>query len=76
VARLRGGSSFTTFAAIRRAKSPHIPRLLFRVLRHYSFPERQKEESMAWTIPVLIEICIGLEINGYMPADGYLPPEF
>ncbi|MGZ8308710.1 MAG: pyrroloquinoline quinone precursor peptide PqqA [Rhodoplanes sp.] len=25
---------------------------------------------MAWTTPVLIEICIGLEIN------GYLPPEF
>jgi coenzyme PQQ precursor peptide PqqA len=50
--------------------------LLFRVLRHYSFPERQKEESMAWTTPVLVEICIGLEINGYMPADGYVPPEF
>jgi coenzyme PQQ precursor peptide PqqA len=25
---------------------------------------------MAWTAPTLIEICIGLEIN------GYLPPEF
>jgi hypothetical protein len=25
---------------------------------------------------VLVEICIGLEINGYMPADGYVPPEF
>jgi len=25
---------------------------------------------MAWTTPVLEEICIGLEIN------GYLPPEF
>jgi coenzyme PQQ precursor peptide PqqA len=50
--------------------------LLFRVLRHYSFPERQKEESMAWTTPVLVEISIGLEINGYMPADGYVPPEF
>jgi len=25
---------------------------------------------MAWTMPVLVEICIGLEIN------GYLPPEF
>jgi coenzyme PQQ precursor peptide PqqA len=29
-----------------------------------------KEDSMAWTTPVLVEICIGLEIN------GYLPPEF
>ncbi|MFN3348732.1 pyrroloquinoline quinone precursor peptide PqqA [Pseudorhodoplanes sp.] len=25
---------------------------------------------MAWTTPTLVEICIGLEIN------GYLPPEF
>jgi coenzyme PQQ precursor peptide PqqA len=30
----------------------------------------QREDSMAWTTPVLVEICIGLEIN------GYLPPEF
>ena len=31
---------------------------------------------MAWTTPVLVEICIGLEINGYMPGDGYVPLEF
>jgi len=24
---------------------------------------------MAWTIPKLVEICIGLEINGYLPAE-------
>jgi coenzyme PQQ precursor peptide PqqA len=24
---------------------------------------------MAWTTPVLIETCIGLEINGYLPAE-------
>jgi coenzyme PQQ precursor peptide PqqA len=24
---------------------------------------------MAWTTPTLVEICIGLEINGYMPAE-------
>ena len=35
----------------------------------------KREEIMAWTTPVLVEICIGLEINGYMPADGYVPPE-
>jgi len=40
------------------------------------FSGTSKEESMAWTTPVLVEICIGLEINGYMPADGYVPPEF
>jgi len=24
---------------------------------------------MAWTTPVIVEICIGLEINGYLPAE-------
>jgi len=24
---------------------------------------------MAWSTPTLIEICIGLEINGYLPAE-------
>jgi len=24
---------------------------------------------MAWTTPVLFEICVGLEINGYLPAE-------
>jgi coenzyme PQQ precursor peptide PqqA len=27
------------------------------------------EEHMAWTTPTLVEICIGLEINGYLPAE-------
>jgi coenzyme PQQ precursor peptide PqqA len=28
-----------------------------------------KETAMAWTTPVLEEICIGLEINGYLPIE-------
>jgi len=24
---------------------------------------------MAWTTPTIVEICIGLEINGYLPAE-------
>jgi len=24
---------------------------------------------MAWTTPTLVEICIGMEINGYLPAE-------
>ena len=24
---------------------------------------------MTWTTPILIEVCIGLEINGYLPAE-------
>jgi len=31
---------------------------------------------MTWTTPVLIEISIGVEINGYLPADGNVPLEF
>jgi hypothetical protein len=33
----------------------------------YSRPT--EETAMAWTIPTLVEICIGLEINGYLPAE-------
>ena len=29
---------------------------------------------MTWTTPIIIEICIGLEINGYLPAE--FPAEF
>jgi coenzyme PQQ precursor peptide PqqA len=28
-----------------------------------------RKKAMAWTTPTLIEICIGLEINGYLPAE-------
>ena len=27
------------------------------------------ESIMAWTTPILVELCIGLEINGYLPAE-------
>ncbi len=30
---------------------------------------QQGRHAMAWTTPALIEICIGLEINGYLPAE-------
>jgi coenzyme PQQ precursor peptide PqqA len=29
----------------------------------------QRRVFMAWTTPTLVEICIGLEINGYLPAE-------
>ncbi len=62
----------------------HGPRTLKKILRsavcrpYYSskLNVRKWEDTMAWTTPVLVEICVGLEINGYMPADGYVPPEF
>ena len=34
-----------------------------------SFAGPQGRRPMAWTTPTLIEICIGLEINGYLPAE-------
>ena len=36
----------------------------------WGVPRRNMEETiMAWTTPTLVEICIGLEINGYLPAE-------
>jgi coenzyme PQQ precursor peptide PqqA len=34
---------------------------------HERAPERKM--IMVWTTPTLIEISIGLEINGYLPAE-------
>jgi coenzyme PQQ precursor peptide PqqA len=42
---------------------------LHRPASHRSPQWARKEESMAWTTPTLVEICIGLEINGYLPAE-------
>jgi len=35
----------------------------------YARERTPKETTMAWTTPTLVEICIGLEINGYLPAE-------
>jgi coenzyme PQQ precursor peptide PqqA len=32
-------------------------------------PMERRRPTMAWTTPTLVEICIGLEINGYLPAE-------
>jgi coenzyme PQQ precursor peptide PqqA len=29
----------------------------------------REEKTMAWTRPAIREICIGMEINGYLPAE-------
>jgi coenzyme PQQ precursor peptide PqqA len=31
--------------------------------------DSQRIRIMAWTTPTLVEICVGLEINGYLPAE-------
>ncbi|AMN44473.1 pyrroloquinoline quinone biosynthesis protein PqqA [Rhodoplanes sp. Z2-YC6860] len=30
---------------------------------------KSEDTTMAWTTPTLVEICVGLEINGYLPAE-------
>jgi coenzyme PQQ precursor peptide PqqA len=32
-------------------------------------PAQPEEMAMKWETPTLVEICIGLEINGYLPAE-------
>ena len=34
-----------------------------------SISRQRRRCAMAWTTPTLVEICIGLEINGYLPAE-------
>ena len=34
-----------------------------------SFGRFRRTTLMAWTTPVLVEICVGLEINGYLAAE-------
>ena len=31
--------------------------------------QTQGSTLMSWTTPTLVEVCIGLEINGYLPAE-------
>jgi coenzyme PQQ precursor peptide PqqA len=55
----------------------HVPPHVLRLPKHSTTlidickrrPEITLEDIMAWTTPTLVEICIGLEINGYLPAE-------
>jgi coenzyme PQQ precursor peptide PqqA len=35
----------------------------------YAVHRNARRTPMTWTTPTLVEICIGLEINGYLPAE-------
>jgi coenzyme PQQ precursor peptide PqqA len=58
-----------------RLEQPHAPSLLgselgLLDLRPISEAATEQEGSiMAWLTPTLVEICVGLEINGYLPAE-------
>jgi coenzyme PQQ precursor peptide PqqA len=36
---------------------------------NFKLMTNREETIMAWTTPTLVEICVGLEINGYLPAE-------
>jgi coenzyme PQQ precursor peptide PqqA len=53
--------------------------LFFRAAKEFSLPDLLselsfweptiREDGMAWTKPRIVEICVGLEINAYYPAE-------
>jgi coenzyme PQQ precursor peptide PqqA len=43
--------------------------LLHKILWRVPMTKDEKKTTIAWTTPTLVEICIGLEINGYLPAE-------
>jgi coenzyme PQQ precursor peptide PqqA len=47
-----------------------LPRMLARQpAPSYFVRVGNPRKPMAWTTPTLVEICVGLEINGYLPAE-------
>ena len=58
---------------LRRQGAPCNPFLSVYVVGNVAvsrYDSRKTEDKpMTWTTPVLVEICIGLEINGYLPAE-------
>jgi coenzyme PQQ precursor peptide PqqA len=52
-----------------RRSKPHYPHCTFFTRRRLDRRRMSRERPMAWTTPTLVEICIGLEINGYLPAE-------
>jgi coenzyme PQQ precursor peptide PqqA len=33
-----------------------------------ALPERAKEQNMSWTTPVVVELCVGMEVTSYQSA--------
>jgi coenzyme PQQ precursor peptide PqqA len=62
-----GGPAGAAAPAVREAfdRALHAGATLFKCSAAHELEGR----LMAWTTPILVEICIGLEINGYLPAE-------
>jgi coenzyme PQQ precursor peptide PqqA len=56
-------------AAFVHKRSRNEPPLRQRPKIWYFDRTETKETEMTWTTPSLIESCVGLEINGYLPAE-------
>jgi coenzyme PQQ precursor peptide PqqA len=46
-----------------------VDRIRQRLAKQSQRENVKRNMTMAWTTPTLVEICIGLEINGYLPAE-------
>ena len=42
---------------------------LMNFLEMYRGEFNLEEAEMTWTTPRIVEVCVGLEVNAYMPAD-------
>jgi coenzyme PQQ precursor peptide PqqA len=63
-----GADAGRTTPALRGGQSRSTLRVLF-IPPPVARRRVSRERTMAWTTPTLVEICIGLEINGYLPAE-------
>jgi coenzyme PQQ precursor peptide PqqA len=55
--------------AERRVPSPTIVHLRRNSIYADLNLQLQKESTMKWSTPKVTEVCIGMEINDYMPAE-------
>jgi coenzyme PQQ precursor peptide PqqA len=64
---IRVSNGRSPHSRLRRNRERHI--LLATVIGPHGPISSSGAMIMAWTTPTLVEICIGLEINGYLPAE-------
>jgi hypothetical protein len=62
--RIEGNWKLVQITAI---KTPEL--LEFGVMQFKLLHVKHGDTQMYWSTPTLLEICIGLEINGYLPAE-------
>ena len=67
-ARQKGTRTIADHRLAEVAGSPRLLRFGAHLIRLQAYNGR-REMRMDWTTPTLVEICIGLEINGYLPAE-------